>query len=35
MSKTAILIGYGGMGKRYYQALKLMKIKGVNFKLTY
>ena len=29
MSKTAILIGYGGMGKRYYQALKLMKIKVI------
>ena len=26
MSKTAILIGYGGMGRRYHQALKLMKI---------
>ena len=25
MSKTAILIGYGGMGRRYHQALKLMK----------
>ena len=29
MSKTAILIGYGGMGKRYYQALKLLKIKVI------
>lgn len=25
MNKTAILIGFGGMGKRYYKALKLMK----------
>jgi len=29
MSKTAILIGYGGMGRRYHQALKLMKIKTI------
>ena len=29
MSKTAILIGYGGMGRRYYQALKLLKIKVI------
>tara|TARA_B100000029_G_C17605918_1_gene967378 strand:- start:3475 stop:4488 length:1014 start_codon:yes stop_codon:yes gene_type:complete len=29
MPKTAILIGYGGMGRRYYQALKLMKIKTI------
>ena len=27
MSKTAILIGYGGMGQRYEKALSLMKIK--------
>ena len=27
MTKTAILIGFGGMGRRYYQALKMMKIK--------
>tara|TARA_E500000178_G_C16910489_1_gene702377 strand:- start:30 stop:1043 length:1014 start_codon:yes stop_codon:yes gene_type:complete len=27
MSKTAILIGYGGMGQRYEKALGLMKIK--------
>jgi len=27
MSKTAILIGYGGMGKRYFQALKNLKFK--------
>ena len=26
MSKTAILIGFGGMGRRYYQALRMMKI---------
>ena len=29
MSKTAILIGYGGMGRRYHQALKLMRIKVI------
>ena len=29
MSKTAILIGYGGMGKRYYQALKKLKFKVI------
>ena len=29
MSRTAVLIGYGGMGKRYHQALKLMKIKTI------
>ena len=27
MSKTAILIGYGGMGKRYFQALKKLRFK--------
>ena len=27
MPKTAILIGFGGMGKRYYKALNLMNIK--------
>jgi len=26
-NKTAILIGYGGMGKRYFKALKFLKIK--------
>ena len=29
MSKTAILIGFGGMGRRYHQALKLMRIKVI------
>jgi len=29
MPRTAVLIGYGGMGRRYYQALKLMKIKTI------
>lgn len=29
MYKTAILIGFGGMGKRYYKALKLMRIKVI------
>ena len=29
MSKTAVLIGYGGMGRRYHQSLKLMKIKTI------
>ena len=29
MSKTAILIGYGGMGKRYFQALKKLKFKVI------
>tara|TARA_Y100000816_G_C26083898_1_gene571672 strand:- start:128 stop:1141 length:1014 start_codon:yes stop_codon:yes gene_type:complete len=29
MYKTAVLIGYGGMGKRYHQALNLMKIKTI------
>ena len=27
MQKTAILIGFGGMGKRYYKTLKLMNFK--------
>ena len=27
MPKTAVLIGFGGMGKRYYKALNLMNIK--------
>ena len=26
-NKTAVLVGYGGMGKRYYKALKSLKIK--------
>ena len=29
MSKTAVLIGYGGMGRRYHQSLKSMKIKTI------
>lgn len=29
MTKTAVLIGYGGMGRRYHQALNLMKIKTI------
>ncbi len=29
MSKTAILIGYGGMGKRYFQALKKLQFKVI------
>ena len=26
-NKTAILIGYGGMGKRYFKALKFLNLK--------
>ena len=29
MPKTAVLIGFGGMGKRYYKALGLMRIKTI------
>ena len=29
MSKTAILIGYGGMGKRYLSSFKKLKFKVI------